>query len=184
MNALLIYPEFPETYWSFKHALKFPPSSPHGSDSCVPPNGSERNNNIVHQLDFDPNPVREHTSAMPTFDCRGGRSLLPAASSLTAPSALARARSAIAIYRMTSVRDADFSARWNVRLCRDSKSETRNHRTQGSTDCSITAAAVGAPTNLFATEVCPFAHLSVVPLSPVHSVITPCATSFCESSRR
>jgi radical SAM superfamily enzyme YgiQ (UPF0313 family) len=23
MNALLIYPEFPETYWSFKHALKF-----------------------------------------------------------------------------------------------------------------------------------------------------------------
>lgn len=23
MNALLIYPEFPDTYWSFKHALKF-----------------------------------------------------------------------------------------------------------------------------------------------------------------
>ncbi len=23
MNALLVYPEFPETYWSFKHALKF-----------------------------------------------------------------------------------------------------------------------------------------------------------------
>jgi hypothetical protein len=23
MNALLIYPEFPETYWSFRHALKF-----------------------------------------------------------------------------------------------------------------------------------------------------------------
>ena len=23
MNALLIYPEFPETFWSFKHALKF-----------------------------------------------------------------------------------------------------------------------------------------------------------------
>jgi hypothetical protein len=23
MNALLIYPEFPETYWSFKHALAF-----------------------------------------------------------------------------------------------------------------------------------------------------------------
>ena len=23
MNILLIYPEFPETFWSFKHALKF-----------------------------------------------------------------------------------------------------------------------------------------------------------------
>src|ERR1700687_2347444 len=23
MNAILIYPEFPETYWSFKHALRF-----------------------------------------------------------------------------------------------------------------------------------------------------------------
>jgi len=23
MNTLLTYPEFPETYWSFKHALKF-----------------------------------------------------------------------------------------------------------------------------------------------------------------
>jgi hypothetical protein len=23
MNILLIYPEFPDTYWSFKHALKF-----------------------------------------------------------------------------------------------------------------------------------------------------------------
>jgi len=23
MTALLIYPEFPDTYWSFKHALKF-----------------------------------------------------------------------------------------------------------------------------------------------------------------
>ena len=23
MNALLVYPEFPETFWSFKHALKF-----------------------------------------------------------------------------------------------------------------------------------------------------------------
>ena len=23
MNALLIYPAFPETFWSFKHALKF-----------------------------------------------------------------------------------------------------------------------------------------------------------------
>ena len=23
MNALLVYPQFPETYWSFKHALKF-----------------------------------------------------------------------------------------------------------------------------------------------------------------
>jgi radical SAM superfamily enzyme YgiQ (UPF0313 family) len=23
MNALLIYPQFPDTYWSFKHALKF-----------------------------------------------------------------------------------------------------------------------------------------------------------------
>ena len=23
MNALLIYPEFPDTFWSFKHALKF-----------------------------------------------------------------------------------------------------------------------------------------------------------------
>jgi hypothetical protein len=23
MNALLIYPEYPETFWSFKHALKF-----------------------------------------------------------------------------------------------------------------------------------------------------------------
>ena len=23
MNILLIYPEFPDTFWSFKHALKF-----------------------------------------------------------------------------------------------------------------------------------------------------------------
>ena len=23
MNALLVYPEFPETFWGFKHALKF-----------------------------------------------------------------------------------------------------------------------------------------------------------------
>ena len=23
MNALLLYPEFPDTFWSFKHALKF-----------------------------------------------------------------------------------------------------------------------------------------------------------------
>ena len=23
MNVLLVYPEFPETFWSFKHALKF-----------------------------------------------------------------------------------------------------------------------------------------------------------------
>jgi hypothetical protein len=23
MNALLIYPEWPDTYWSFKHALPF-----------------------------------------------------------------------------------------------------------------------------------------------------------------
>ena len=23
MNVLLIYPEFPDTFWSFKHALKF-----------------------------------------------------------------------------------------------------------------------------------------------------------------
>ena len=23
MKALLIYPEFPDTFWSFKHALKF-----------------------------------------------------------------------------------------------------------------------------------------------------------------
>jgi hypothetical protein len=23
MNALLIYPKFPDTYWSFKHALSF-----------------------------------------------------------------------------------------------------------------------------------------------------------------
>ena len=23
MNALLIYPRFPDTYWSFKHALSF-----------------------------------------------------------------------------------------------------------------------------------------------------------------
>jgi hypothetical protein len=23
MNALLVYPEFPNTFWSYKHALKF-----------------------------------------------------------------------------------------------------------------------------------------------------------------
>ncbi|MGA7859275.1 MAG: B12-binding domain-containing radical SAM protein [Terracidiphilus sp.] len=34
MNALLIYPEFPETYWSFKHALKFL-----GKDAAQPPLG-------------------------------------------------------------------------------------------------------------------------------------------------
>ncbi len=34
MNALLIYPEFPETYWSFKHALKFL-----GKQAAQPPLG-------------------------------------------------------------------------------------------------------------------------------------------------
>jgi len=42
-----------------------PPSGPHGSNSWVPPNRSERNNNIVHQLDFDPNPVREFRADIP-----------------------------------------------------------------------------------------------------------------------
>jgi hypothetical protein len=36
--------------------------------SCVPPNGSARNNNIVHQLDFDSNPIREHIYSMPTLE--------------------------------------------------------------------------------------------------------------------
>jgi hypothetical protein len=39
-----------------KSSTRSPPSSPHGSNSCVPPNGSERNNNFVHQLDFDTHP--------------------------------------------------------------------------------------------------------------------------------
>lgn len=34
MNALLIYPEFPDTYWSFKHALPF-----EGKSSAYPPLG-------------------------------------------------------------------------------------------------------------------------------------------------
>ena len=34
MNALLIYPEWPDTYWSFKHALPF-----HGKRSLFPPLG-------------------------------------------------------------------------------------------------------------------------------------------------
>jgi radical SAM superfamily enzyme YgiQ (UPF0313 family) len=34
MNALLIYPEFPDTYWSFKHALKFL-----GKQAAQPPLG-------------------------------------------------------------------------------------------------------------------------------------------------
>lgn len=34
MNAVLIYPEFPDTYWSFKHALKFL-----GKRSAQPPLG-------------------------------------------------------------------------------------------------------------------------------------------------
>ena len=34
MKALLIYPEFPETYWSFKHALSF-----EGKRSAFPPLG-------------------------------------------------------------------------------------------------------------------------------------------------
>jgi hypothetical protein len=34
MNALLIYPEFPDTFWSFKHALKFV-----GKQSTLPPLG-------------------------------------------------------------------------------------------------------------------------------------------------
>src|SRR5487761_2366547 len=34
MNALLIYPRFPETYWSFKHALKFL-----GKQAAQPPLG-------------------------------------------------------------------------------------------------------------------------------------------------
>src|ERR1044072_4829926 len=34
MKALLIYPEFPDTYWSFRHALKF-----EGRRSAFPPLG-------------------------------------------------------------------------------------------------------------------------------------------------
>src|ERR1039458_8519743 len=34
MNVLLVYPEFPETFWSFKHALKFL-----GKPSAQPPLG-------------------------------------------------------------------------------------------------------------------------------------------------
>ena len=34
MNALLIYPEFPDTFWSFRHALKFI-----GKKSAFPPLG-------------------------------------------------------------------------------------------------------------------------------------------------
>ena len=34
MNALLIYPEWPDTYWSFKHALPF-----EGKRSAYPPLG-------------------------------------------------------------------------------------------------------------------------------------------------
>ena len=34
MNALLIYPEWPDTYWSFKHALPF-----QGKRSAYPPLG-------------------------------------------------------------------------------------------------------------------------------------------------
>ena len=34
MNALLIYPEFPDTYWSFKHALAFL-----GKSAAQPPLG-------------------------------------------------------------------------------------------------------------------------------------------------
>jgi hypothetical protein len=68
------------------------------------------------------------------------------------------------------------SARWNVRLCRDSRSETPIHRTQGQRIAPIQP-AVGATTNLCAPDDRPFAQLSVVPLSPVHSVITPFGAS-------
>src|SRR5689334_3985638 len=34
MNALLVYPEFPDTYWSFRHALSF-----EGKRSAFPPLG-------------------------------------------------------------------------------------------------------------------------------------------------
>ena len=38
---------------------------------------------MVHQLDFDPNPVREHAYATPALDHRGRDSLLPSALSVT-----------------------------------------------------------------------------------------------------
>ena len=34
MNVLLVYPEFPDTFWSFKHALPF-----QGKRSAYPPLG-------------------------------------------------------------------------------------------------------------------------------------------------
>ena len=34
MNVLLVYPEFPDTYWSFKHALEF-----EGKKAAFPPLG-------------------------------------------------------------------------------------------------------------------------------------------------
>ena len=34
MNVLLIYPEFPDTFWSFKHALRFV-----GKRAALPPLG-------------------------------------------------------------------------------------------------------------------------------------------------
>ena len=42
MNALLIYPEFPDTYWSFKHALKFL-----GKRAAQPPLGPDDGGRFV-----------------------------------------------------------------------------------------------------------------------------------------
>ena len=54
------------------HEITSPPSSPHGSNSCVPPIESERNNNIVLQLSVDSNPVRACPCAMIQKSHAGG----------------------------------------------------------------------------------------------------------------
>ena len=62
MNALLIYPQFPETYWSFKHALKFvgkraaqPPLGLMTVAALLPPHWNKRlvDTNVEHLRDRD-----------------------------------------------------------------------------------------------------------------------------------
>ena len=61
MNALLIYPEFPDTYWSFKHALKFlgkraaqPPLGLMTVAALLPGNWKKR------LVDTNVEPLRDH----------------------------------------------------------------------------------------------------------------------------
>ena len=50
MNILLLYPEFPDTFWSFKHALRFVRKKA----SCAAPRSADRRRDDPRRLGQTP----------------------------------------------------------------------------------------------------------------------------------